>query len=147
VLLAIPSLAGVPAHLIKGCIKWIAVGGTLELLSVLAFVAVFKLVFGARMTWRQGTPAGLRALGASTVLPAGGLVGPAAGAWSADPGDALPSYLARSGIAFIVLTNAAGLIVLAALGLLLWLGASVPQVTKTRVHWNVTSPRPRAHGP
>jgi uncharacterized membrane protein YbhN (UPF0104 family) len=120
--LAVRTLVGTPARLIEGCVKWIALAGILELLSVLGFVVVFKLVFGARMTWRQGSPAGLRALGASTVLPAGGLVGPAAGAWSVDTENTSPSSLTRAAIAFLVLTNAPGLIVLAALGLMLWLG-------------------------
>jgi hypothetical protein len=48
--LAVSSLAGVPARVIEGCAKWIGLAGALELLSVLGFVVVFKLVFGARMT-------------------------------------------------------------------------------------------------
>lgn len=120
--LAVPTLAGVPARLIEGCAEWITLAGILELLSVLGFVVVFKLVFGARMTWRQSSPAGLRALGASTVLPAGGLVGPGAGAWSAGSEEASISRLSQSTIAFILLTNAPGATVLAALGLTLWIG-------------------------
>jgi uncharacterized membrane protein YbhN (UPF0104 family) len=122
VVLAVPSLAGIPTRVVEGCARWIALGGIFELISVLGFVFAFKLVFGARMTWRQGSAAGLRALGASTVLPAGGLIGPAAGAWSVPTENASPSGLTRSAIAFVVLTNAPGLIVLAALGTALWLG-------------------------
>jgi uncharacterized membrane protein YbhN (UPF0104 family) len=122
VFLAVPPLAGVPAHLIEGCAKWIALAAILELLSVLGFLVVFKLVFGGRMTWRRSLPAGLRALGASTVLPAGGLLGPAAGAWSAGPEHRPLSRLSRSAMALVVLTNAPGVIVLSALGLMLWLG-------------------------
>src|ERR1700730_7967357 len=81
--LAVPPLAGGPARLIDGCGKWIAVAGFLELLSVLGFVVVFKLVFGAHMSWRRSAPASLRALGASGPLPAGGLIGPGAGAGAA----------------------------------------------------------------
>lgn len=114
--LAVPSLAGVPARVIEGCAKWIGLAGALELLSVLGFVVVFKLVFGARMTWRQGAPAGLRAIGATTVLPVGGFVGPAVGAGSTDTEGASLSELTRSSATFLVLTNAPGVIVLAALG-------------------------------
>jgi uncharacterized membrane protein YbhN (UPF0104 family) len=121
-LAAVPSLIDVPARLISGCASWIAVAGALELLSALGFVVIFKLVFGSGMTWRQGWRAGLRALGASTVLPAGGLVGPAAGAWSADTENATASALSRSVITFVALTNAPGLIVLVGLGTALWLG-------------------------
>jgi uncharacterized membrane protein YbhN (UPF0104 family) len=119
---AVPALIDVPARLVSGCATWIALGGTLELLSALGFVVIFKLVFGAGLNWRQSWPAGLRALGASTVLPAGGLVGPAAGAWSADTENASASGLTRSVIAFVALTNAPGLIVLAGLGTALWFG-------------------------
>jgi uncharacterized membrane protein YbhN (UPF0104 family) len=119
---AVPSLIGLPARLVSGCGTWITLAGALELGSALSFVVSFKLVFGPRMTWRQGWPAGLRALGASTVLPAGGLFGPAAGALSVDTGDASASGLTRSVIAFVVISNAPGLIVLAAVGTALWLG-------------------------
>lgn len=120
--LALPPLAGVPARLIDGCAKWIALAAVLELFSVLGFIIAFKLVFGIRMTWRQSSPAALRALGASAVLPVGGIVGPAAGAWSARAESVPPSQLTRSSIAFVVLTSAPGVLVLAALGVTLWLG-------------------------
>lgn len=108
--------------MIEGCAKWIGLAGALELLSVLGFVVVFKLVFVARMTWRQGAPAGLRAIGATTVLPVGGFVGPAVGAGSTDTEGASLSELTRSSATFLVLTKAPGVIVLAALGPMLWAG-------------------------
>ena len=119
--LALPALAGTPERLIEGCGRWIALGGFLELLSVLGFVLVFKLVFGARMSWGRSAPASLRALGAGAILPGGGLIGPGAGAWSAASEKPSLSRLARSTIAFVVLTEAPGVIVLGAIGLLLWL--------------------------
>lgn len=119
--LAVPALAHVPARVIAGCGKWIALGAGLELLSMLGFILVFALVFGERMSRRQRLGAGLRALGASTVLPGGGLVGPALGARTASAAEA-PATLIRSTIAFTILTNAPGVIVLGALGLTLWLG-------------------------
>jgi uncharacterized membrane protein YbhN (UPF0104 family) len=112
----------VPARLIAGCATWIGLAGLLELLSMLGFVLVFKLVFGARMSWRQNFGAGLRALGASTVLPAGGLVGPVMGARSMRPDDASLARLTRSAVAFALVTNVPGVIVLGTLGLSLWLG-------------------------
>jgi uncharacterized membrane protein YbhN (UPF0104 family) len=120
--LALPALSGTPERLIEGCGRWIALAGLLELLSVLGFVLIFKLVFGARMSWRRSAPASLRALGASALLPGGGLIGPGAGAWSAASEKPSLSRLARSTIAFVVLTEAPGVIVLGALGLSLWLG-------------------------
>jgi uncharacterized membrane protein YbhN (UPF0104 family) len=118
----VPSLIAVPARLIGGCGAWIALAGVFELLSALSFVVVFTLVFGAEMTWRRSGSAGLRALGASVILPAGGLAGPAAAAWTAGTGRASPRCLSCSVIAFVVLNNAPGLIVLAGLGTASWLG-------------------------
>jgi uncharacterized membrane protein YbhN (UPF0104 family) len=108
--------------LIAGCSKWIALAGVLELLSMLGFVLVFKLVFGARMSWRQNSLAGLRALGAGSILPAGGLVGPMIGARAAGTENESLVRLTRSAVALGVVTNAPGVIVLGALGLMLWLG-------------------------
>lgn len=119
--LAIPPLAHAPARLVEGCGTWIALGAVLELLSILGFVLVFALVFGVSMTGRQKLSTGLRALGASTVLPAGGLVGPAIGARTARTGSG-PQRLVRATIAFTILTNAPSLVVLGALSVSLWLG-------------------------
>ncbi|HEY8769128.1 MAG TPA: hypothetical protein VIM03_01205, partial [Thermoleophilaceae bacterium] len=120
--LLVPALAGVPARLVEGCGKWIAAAGAFELLSALGFVAIFKLVFASSIDWRRALPAALRALGASTILPAGGLIGPTVGAWSAGPEKPSLSQLTRSTVTFVILTNAPATIVLAALGTLLWLG-------------------------
>jgi uncharacterized membrane protein YbhN (UPF0104 family) len=120
--LVVPALAGVPARLIEGCAKWIVTAVVLELLSALGFVVFFKLVFAGPISWRRSVPAALRALAASTILPAGGLIGPTIGAWSTSTEKPSLSQLTRATITFVILTNAPGAIVLAALGLLLWLG-------------------------
>ena len=54
--------------------------------------------------------------------PAGGLIGPTMGAWSTSNEKPSLSQLTRSTITFVILTNAPGAIVLAAVGTLLWLG-------------------------
>ncbi|HEY2319910.1 MAG TPA: lysylphosphatidylglycerol synthase transmembrane domain-containing protein [Solirubrobacteraceae bacterium] len=122
VFLALPTLAGVPARLADSCGGWIAAAGVLELLSAVGFVLLFKLVFAAPVTWRQGLPAALCGLGASTVLPGGGLIGPSLGAWSQSATKPSPAQLTRSTITFVILTNAPAAIVLAVVGTLLWLG-------------------------
>jgi glycosyltransferase 2 family protein len=122
VLLAAPSLTHLPARLLAGCPKWVALAVALELLSILGFIASFALVFGARMTRRQSAVAALRALGASTVLPAGGLVGPAIGAGSANPERGPLRPLIRGAIAFTILTTGPGVAALAFFGVTLWLG-------------------------
>jgi uncharacterized membrane protein YbhN (UPF0104 family) len=116
------QVAAVPARVVEGCATWIVTATGLELLSALGFVIFFKLVFAAPLSWRRTTPAALRALGASTVLPAGGLVGPTVGAWSTSTEKPSLSQLARSTIIFVALTNAPGAVVLAGFGTLLWLG-------------------------
>ena len=68
---ALPPLTGIAGRLSSACAAWITLAGALEALSALGFVLVFKLIFGARLGWRQGLGAGLRALGATTLLPAG----------------------------------------------------------------------------
>ncbi|MBV9006378.1 MAG: flippase-like domain-containing protein [Solirubrobacterales bacterium] len=120
--LAVPPLAHVPARLVTACAKWIALAAALELLSMLGFVLVFALIFGARLRPRERLGAGFRALGAITVLPAGGLVGPAVAARAA-AAEATPlPVLTRSTVALTILTNAPGLLILGGLGIALWLG-------------------------
>jgi uncharacterized membrane protein YbhN (UPF0104 family) len=117
-------LPGLPARLLTACLGWAAAAVALELISIAGFVSVFTLVFGARLPWRQGVPAGLRGLAASALLPAGGLIGPAAAARSALPGDPALRDTIRSAVAFTLLTSAPGALVLGGLGLLVWEGAA-----------------------
>ena len=120
--LVLPALAGVPARLVEGCGKWIATAVVLELLSAAGSVVLFKLVFGEPLVWRRSVPASLKVLGASAVLPAGGLLGPTVGAWSTESERPSLSQLTRSTTTFVILTSAPSLMVLVALGMLLWLG-------------------------
>jgi uncharacterized membrane protein YbhN (UPF0104 family) len=122
VFLALPALAGVPARLVHGCAAWIAAAGVLELLSAVGFVVAFKLVFAAPISWRRSVPAALRALGATTILPGGGFIGPTMGAWSTSEDKPSISRLTRATITFVILTNAPEAVMLAAVGTLLWLG-------------------------
>jgi uncharacterized membrane protein YbhN (UPF0104 family) len=131
--LALPPLARLPARLIAACAMWIALAGVLELLSILGYIVVFKLVFGSTTKWRRAVGPALRALGASTALPAGGLVGPIIGARSISGDDSSLATLTRSTVAFTILTNAPNAIVLAGLGLLVGVGvgggASEPAIS------------------
>jgi hypothetical protein len=120
--LALPQLASVPARILAACSGWIAVAVACELLSMLGFVFVFKLVFCPGMSWRRSVVGALRALGSGNVLPAGGLVGPAAGASSVAVERCSPNAMARSTIALTILTNGPGVLVLATLGGALSLG-------------------------
>jgi uncharacterized membrane protein YbhN (UPF0104 family) len=122
--LAVSPLTGLPARLVAACLGWTAAAGVLELLSMVGFLLVFKLVFAGRMSWRHSLRAGMRGLAASTLLPAGGLIGPAAAARSALPHDASFRVTTRSAIAFLILTTAPGVFVLGGLGLLVWEGGA-----------------------
>src|ERR1700758_3715695 len=82
----LPALARVPGQVLGACAGWITLAIVLELLSIAGFVVTFKLVFAASTGWRRSAIGGLRALGASGVLPAGGLFGPVAAAASIEPG-------------------------------------------------------------
>jgi uncharacterized membrane protein YbhN (UPF0104 family) len=120
--LGLPALARVPGQVLGACAGWITLAIVLELLSIAGFVVTFKLVFAASTGWRRSAIGGLRALGASGVLPAGGLVGPVAAAASIEPGQSRRDRLVRSASALVILTNTPGVIVLVALGLMLALG-------------------------
>lgn len=120
--LVVPPLSHLPARLVAGCATWVGIAALLELLSVLGFVVAFALVFGRGLTPRQVLVAGLRALGASTILPGGSLVGPALAARSIAPGAGSLRRLAVPSIAFVVVTTAPGVVALALTGIGLWLG-------------------------
>jgi uncharacterized membrane protein YbhN (UPF0104 family) len=121
-LLSLPTIAGLPLAPLSGCARWIALAVALELVSLLGFVVAFKLVFCARLGWRRGLIAALRGLGASTALPAGGLIGPAIGAYSRRLPGASSARLARSAVAFVALTNAPSLAALGVVGLAMGTG-------------------------
>ena len=122
VVLAAASLTHLLVSVVAACPKWILLAVVLELASIAGLVVSFALVFGAGMTWRHSLVGALRALGATTVLPAGGLIGPAIGAKSTNPERKPVRPLVRSTIAFTVLTTGPGVVVLALFGVALWLG-------------------------
>ena len=120
--LAAAPLFDVPRKGLAGCAEWIALAAALEALSVFGFVLVFKLIFGKGMSRRQATAAGFRALGASSLLPGGVVVGPALGARSAGHENRPLKALTRATVTFTVITLLPGVIVVGALGAALWLG-------------------------
>jgi uncharacterized membrane protein YbhN (UPF0104 family) len=121
-MLSLPTIAGLPLAPLSGCGRWIALAAALELIALVGFVVVFKLVFCARQNWPRGLSAALRGLGASTALPAGGLIGPAIGAYSRCSAGASPARMARSAVAFVALTNAPSVAALGTLGLAMGAG-------------------------
>jgi len=126
--LAAPPLVRTSSRALAACAKWISVAAGFELLSMLGFVLVFGLVFGASASAgagaskRLGLGAGLRALGAITLLPGGGVVGPGLAARSSCREPVPVRSLARSTFALTILTNAPAVLVLGLVSLSLWLG-------------------------
>src|SRR5438132_6304824 len=54
---------------------WIAIGCALEVLSALAYVIAFRVVFCTRMRWGTGYKIAMAELGADSLLPIGGAGG------------------------------------------------------------------------
>jgi uncharacterized membrane protein YbhN (UPF0104 family) len=116
---AVASVVGASAiggRLAEGRPGWLVLAAGFELVSVLGFVAAFQLVFGEWLCGRMSLRMGLVVRAATILLPAGGLV--AIGAWArALRRNGMPN--AKSGsrtIAFLLITNAPNLIVMALVG-------------------------------
>jgi uncharacterized membrane protein YbhN (UPF0104 family) len=119
---AVPAVRRLPVRLMAGCPRWVVLAALLESVSIAGFVVSFALVFGRSMTRRQSVIAGLRALGASTVVPGGSLVGPAIVVRSATLHPPAARQLLRGAIAFVILTTTPQAVALALFGVSLWLG-------------------------
>ena len=122
VLLAAAPLLDIPRPSLAGCATWIAAAVSLEAASALGFILVFKLIFGGELSRAQAAACGLRALGASVLLPGGVVTGPALGAWSRGRDRADASELTRATVAFTVITLLPGVTVVGVIGGALWLG-------------------------
>jgi uncharacterized membrane protein YbhN (UPF0104 family) len=91
---------------------------SLELLSALSYVVIFRAVFCQRMSWRLSYQFGMAEQAANSVLSASGAGGLALGAWALRRGGMGVDHIARRTVAFFLLTslpNVAGVIVFAAL--------------------------------
>jgi uncharacterized membrane protein YbhN (UPF0104 family) len=117
VLLAVAHVVDIPRPPLAACAAWIALAVALEALSVLGFILVFKLIFGAGMSRRQVVAPALRALGATSLLPGGVVAGPALAARSCGS-----ENVPRATVAFTVITLLPGVVVVGVLGAALWLG-------------------------
>jgi uncharacterized membrane protein YbhN (UPF0104 family) len=86
---------------------WLAAGVALELLSALAYVALFRAVFCRRMSWRTSYQIGMAEQAANALLPASGAGGLALGAWALRRGGMDGQHIARRSVAFFLLTSLA----------------------------------------
>jgi uncharacterized protein (TIRG00374 family) len=111
----LPGLGTLRARLEHAKLEWLLLGVALKLLSGVGYVAVFRMIFCRRMTWRVSYQIGMAELGANAVFPTGGAGGLALGAWALKRGGMQAEEIARRTVAFFLLTsvpNVLGVIVL-----------------------------------
>jgi uncharacterized membrane protein YbhN (UPF0104 family) len=102
-----PGLGSVRNHLKHASLAWVAAAVASEVLSVLAYVVIFRAVFCPRMSWRLSSQIGMAEQAANSVLSVSGAGGLALGAWALHRGGMSTEYMARRTVAFFVLTSLA----------------------------------------
>jgi uncharacterized protein (TIRG00374 family) len=113
----LPGLGPLRMRLSHAKPEWLLLGVGLKVLSGLGYVAVFRMIFCRRMSWRVGYQIGMSELGANALFPTGGAGGLALGAWALKRGGMQGSEIARRTVAFFLLTsvpNVVGVIVIGA---------------------------------
>ncbi len=111
----LPGLGELRQRLSHASPGWLVFGVVLKLLSGLGYVAVFRMIFCRRMSWRVSLQIGMSELGANALIPTGGAGGLALGAWALKRGGMQGEEIARRTVAFFLLTslpNVLGVIVL-----------------------------------
>jgi uncharacterized protein (TIRG00374 family) len=106
----LPGLDGLRTRLSHAKPAWLALGVVLKVLSGLGYVAIFRMVFCRRMSWRVSYQIGMSEVGANAVLPTGGAGGLALGAWALKRGGMPASEIARRTAAFFLLTSVANVL-------------------------------------
>ena len=122
-LLLLPGLSALRASFAGAKGGWIGIGVVLELLSCVSYVLVFRAVFCRRMSWRTSAEIGLAEQAANSLLSVGGAGGLALGAWILRRGGVPAGQIARSTVAFFLLTSLANVGFLALGGIALLTGA------------------------
>jgi uncharacterized protein (TIRG00374 family) len=113
----LPGLGGLRARLSHANSGWLGLGVGLKFLSGLGYVAIFRMVFCRRMSWRVSYQIGMSEVGANAVLPTGGAGGLALGAWALKRGGMPASEIARRTAAFFLLTSVANVVGVVVIGL------------------------------
>lgn len=113
----LPGLGELRSKLADASPSWLALGVGLKLLSGLGYVAVFRMVFCRRMSWRVSTQIGFSELGANALIPTGGAGGLALGAWALKRGGMSGDEIARRTVAFFLLTSLPNVLGVLGLGL------------------------------
>ncbi|HEY2216166.1 MAG TPA: YbhN family protein, partial [Solirubrobacteraceae bacterium] len=111
----LPGLGTLRSRLAHAKPEWLLLGVGLKLLSGVGYVAVFRMIFCRRMSWRVSYQIGMSELGANALFPTGGAGGLALGAWALKRGGMQGEEIARRTVAFFLLTsvpNVLGVIIL-----------------------------------
>jgi uncharacterized protein (TIRG00374 family) len=106
----LPGLDGLRMRLSHADPAWLALGAGLKVLSGLGYVAIFRMVFCRRMSWRVSYQIGMSEMGANALLPTGGAGGLALGAWALKRGGMPTDEIARRTAAFFMLTSVANVL-------------------------------------
>jgi uncharacterized protein (TIRG00374 family) len=106
----LPGLDGLRTRLSHANPMWLVLGAGLKVLSGLGYVAIFRMVFCRRMSWRVSYQIGMSELGANALLPTGGAGGLALGAWVLKRGGMPTAEIARRTAAFFMLTSVANVL-------------------------------------
>ncbi len=106
----LPGLDGLRARLSHANPVWLVFGAGLKVLSGLGYVAIFRMVFCRRMSWRVSYQIGMSEMGANALLPTGGAGGLALGAWALKRGGMPTAEIARRTAAFFMLTSVANVV-------------------------------------
>jgi uncharacterized protein (TIRG00374 family) len=106
----LPGLDGLRARLSHANPVWLVLGAGLKVLSGLGYVAIFRMVFCRRMSWRVSYQIGMSEMGANALLPTGGAGGLALGAWALKRGGMPAAEIARRTAAFFMLTSVANVV-------------------------------------
>lgn len=105
IVLALPDLAAVRAHLSGAAAGWLAAAALLELASCACFVLVFRAVMCRRLGWRFATRLGMAVQGTNVLLPTGGAGGLALGGWALHRTGMSSSRVARRTVTLFAATS------------------------------------------
>jgi len=112
----LPGLEGLRARLSHANPLWLVLGAGLKVLSGLGYVAIFRMVFCRRMSWRVSYQIGMSEMGANALLPTGGAGGLALGAWALKRGGMPTAEIALRTAAFFMLTSVANVVGVVVIG-------------------------------
>src|SRR2546426_3268844 len=121
-----PGLGEVRDRLEGASPGWIGIAISLEALSGLSYVVMFKPLFCPSMPWRTSLEIGWSELAMGSIVPASGAGGLALGAWILRQGGMPADQIARRSVAFFLLKSSVNFAAVAVLGTLMAVGIVGP---------------------